>query len=608
MLILLITAIAVLAGCAAAQRMYRQQGMHEKLRCVFRTVIITDASAFTVIFFSRFFGGTGHFWHTGGYTARETFFAVAAAAACCAASIVVQTLIRRHNVYDCSARRKGYTILKAVGVCLFAVGTAIGAAAYFVHTQWNQVRPEQLVINMLSPTVGTEIGIYLTGFEFVLLTVGAVCVIAVFCFARFHLGEKKREKIVTLLAERGKSVIVLALAICVCAFSAWYAEHALQISMLYRAFFVQSGFIEDNYVDPKEVRITFPEKKRNVIYFYLESIENTYLSRELGGAGYADTNLMPDLSALAQEGVVFSDTAGKFGGPMQITGTSWSMASMVNQNLGVPMKSPKSSAAFSDVNRFMSGTYGLGDLLRDNGYVQELMIGSDARFGALDGLYTTHGQFKIFDYEYARNNGFIPQDYHVWWGFEDDKLYDFAKQEITALYKSGKPFNFTMENADTHMPDGYLPRGAAQPYDSPYANAIAYSSAKVTEFIRWIQAQPFYDDTTVVLIGDHLSMDTAFFELIDRNYRRTQFNLILNSADTLQNVDASRFRNRQYANFDMLPTVLAAMGCSIEGDRLALGTNLFSDRKTILEQYGTEYVDEQLGKASRFYNEILFDE
>ena len=39
----------------------------------------------------------------------------------------------------------------------------------------------------------------------------------------------------------------------------------------------------------------------------------------------------------------------------------------------------------------------------------------------------------------------------------------------------------------------------------------------------------------------------------------------------------------------------------IKGDRLALGTNLFSDEPTLLEKYGVDYVEEELKKNSKFY-------
>ena len=54
---------------------------------------------------------------------------------------------------------------------------------------------------------------------------------------------------------------------------------------------------------------------------------------------------------------------------------------------------------------------------------------------------------------------------------------------------------------------------------------------------------------------------------------------------------------------DMLPTVLSAMGFEIEGDRLGLGTDLFSERDTLLERRGAEWLEKELGKASDYYVE-----
>ena len=58
-----------------------------------------------------------------------------------------------------------------------------------------------------------------------------------------------------------------------------------------------SDLYETSYVNPDSVEISFPEKKRNLIYIYLESMETTFLSKELGGA--MDENLIPELYQLA---------------------------------------------------------------------------------------------------------------------------------------------------------------------------------------------------------------------------------------------------------------------------------------------------------------------
>lgn len=55
----------------------------------------------------------------------------------------------------------------------------------------------------------------------------------------------------------------------------------------------------------------------------------------------------------------------------------------------------------------------------------------------------------------------------------------------------------------------------------------------------------------------------------------------------------------------MYPTVLAAMGVKIDGNRLALGTNLFSNESTVFEQYGYDYVNKELAKKSTFFNDKI---
>jgi phosphoglycerol transferase len=51
----------------------------------------------------------------------------------------------------------------------------------------------------------------------------------------------------------------------------------------------------------------------------------------------------------------------------------------------------------------------------------------------------------------------------------------------------------------------------------------------------------------------------------------------------------------------MFPTTLAAMGCEIEGERLGLGTNLFSGKKTLAEEMGYDRFNKQLSQRSDYY-------
>ena len=173
-----------------------------------------------------------------------------------------------------------------------------------------------------------------------------------------------------------------------------------------------------------------------------------------------------------------------------------------------------------------------------------------------------------------------------------------AREELDRLGNSGELFNYTMLTIDTHHPEGYICELCDNQYEQPYANAIACSDRQAAEFVSWIEAQEWYENTTVVLLGDHVSMATDFWDDIDGYARRT-YNCFLNVPERQ---DTSHLKNRIFDTLDYFPTILAALDVEIEGNRLGFGTNLFSDRQTLLEELGAEYAKE-LAKYSEYYVE-----
>lgn len=356
----------------------------------------------------------------------------------------------------------------------------------------------------------------------------------------------------------------------------------------------ESDFISDHYADPNETALTFPEKKRNLIYIFLESMEVTYTDPSVGGK--IQSNYIPELTALAQENVSFSHTSG-LGGAQSFHGTTWTAAAMVAQTAGIVVKVPLTADTYGGEDEYIPGVVSIGEILERQGYNQTLILGSDADFAGRDSYFSEHGGYDILDINALKETGRLPEDYREWWGFEDEKLFGFAREELTRLAAEDEPFNLTLLTADTHFPDGYVCRLCGNEHEEQYANVLACSSRQVYQFIEWIKEQPFYENTTIMICGDHLTMDPAFLEEIDENYVRTVYNCIINAA-----TEPVQTGNRQFAVFDMFPTTLAAMGVQIEGDRLGLGTNLFSDQKTLTEQYGFAALDEELQKNSDFYN------
>ena len=350
-----------------------------------------------------------------------------------------------------------------------------------------------------------------------------------------------------------------------------------------------SPFIEDNYVDASSVDITFPEQKRNLIYIYLESMEMSFADKQNGG-GF-DFNCIPELTELALENECFAGNSGKLNGGYVMPGTNFTMGGLFGQTSGLPMKLGISDTLLDEhggwdgmdtQSSFFSGVTVLGDILKAQGYEQEILFGSDAVFGGRKLYYSQHGDYLIRDYNYAVENGWIPENYYVFWGFEDEKLLDFAKNELTRLAAKGKPFNLSFLTVDTHFEDGYVCRLCKNEFgDNQYANVMACSSRQIYDFVKWVQAQDFYENTTIIINGDHTTMDSDFCDDMDETYERRTYTAVINPYEAPLQADKERI----YTTLDNFPTTLGALGVKIEGGRLGLGTDLFSSEPTLAETY-----------------------
>ena len=364
----------------------------------------------------------------------------------------------------------------------------------------------------------------------------------------------------------------------------------------------QTTIYQDEYVDPLEAEITFPKEKRNLIYIFLESMENTYMSEEEGGAlGF---NAMPELTQLVQdeENINFSHTDG-IGGFHDMTGASWTIGAMVSHTSGIPLKVPIGVDRNEyGQDSFLPGVNTITNVLQEAGYYQTLMVGSDANFGGRKPYFEQHGLDRTFDIFTAREVGIVPPGYFVFWGMEDMHLFDFAKQELTKIAEQEQPFAFTMLTVDTHRTNGYVCRKCVGLWGEQYENVISCSSKQVYEFVNWIKQQDFYENTTIIIAGDHITMDEGYIDRnVDDEYDRTVYNCIINSA-----VEGQNTKNREFVAVDMFPTTLAAIGCEIEGERLGLGTNLFSGKPTLVEEMGLEAFDAEMLKTSDYYTKNFF--
>ncbi len=352
----------------------------------------------------------------------------------------------------------------------------------------------------------------------------------------------------------------------------YYMSHKLETS----------DFYEKHYVDAKQVSIQAPKAKKNLILIFIESMEFTFADKI-----FFKENLIPELDQLSKENLSFNKhLEGYFQNNTQM--------SLIATMTGLP-----SRAIFigkkMDNNQFGEGLkeylpriYSLSDILKDNGYTTMFIQGGDIDFAGAKTFLQQHSfDFIIGKKELTKNFSNIT---YTEWGIEDKFTFEALKKELLQNCKKDIPFFFTIFTLDTHF------NSNLSVSETKYK--IKQTSSLINDFVCWCGKQSFINDTTIIIVGDHLRMRDQFIQKY--NKKRYIYNVFINSVYKDKQVN----KDRTFSQIDLFPTILEAIGFKIEGSRLGLGTSLFSDRKTLLEEFGKEELKSQLAKRNKIYNNL----
>ncbi len=365
------------------------------------------------------------------------------------------------------------------------------------------------------------------------------------------------------------------------------------------------SFYEEYYFSPKNALIQAPEQKQNLIVILAESYESTYSGKNVpptaeGNLIYSPFGeIIPHSTQFALENVHFSDTTA-LGGGKQVAGTGSTMSGTVSYFCGFPL-SHLVGLGFT-YKYFLANTICLGDVLDEAGYQQVFFSGSNAKFSGTGAFYNTH-KIEVRDHEYFKKTGALSKDYKVFWGVEDKKLFDFAKESITQQ-NPNEPFALYISTITTHSPDGYVDKSCHSAMAKTYENSIRCFDAVLSDFVSWVRQSELSENTTIIILGDHLTMKQNWFP---PNTHRRIYNAFINPKWDKAKI-AERTQNRNFSHFDLFPTILSALGFTVEGDKLGLGVNLSSAKPTLLEEKGEGWLNQQLGLSSKIYDDFwLFE-
>ena len=273
--------------------------------------------------------------------------------------------------------------ISAAGVILTAVFLTLAGILVFlarwVFTTWPGLRMDEIIFQLRAPLEGTGDGLILKGVLSSILPAAAMLLI----YALTLLGVRTDQKrAMVLLVSRVLSAVMIIGAL-------GTAYTRLDVGIFLKNQFDKSDFIEEHYVDAGKVDIEFPQKKRNLIYIFLESMEMTYADLDSGGSFLY--NNIPEFTKIAGENQCFAGDSGLLNGGRVLPGTTFTMAGMFAQTTGLPLKVElgedflDAAGSFNKMNtqdKFFEGVTSIGDILEDNGYKNVFMLGSTPRSAA----------------------------------------------------------------------------------------------------------------------------------------------------------------------------------------------------------------------------------
>ncbi|MBR4106259.1 MAG: sulfatase-like hydrolase/transferase [Alphaproteobacteria bacterium] len=484
-----------------------------------------------------------------------------------------------------------------LSLSIIFIGYMIFATANWIIHKFGPVTYEQIMFHLNMP-FDSETRLMMSYFKNSIMTATIVVLVLVLLFCRkykFHI--KAIDKIRDYLYNKRLMISLGWLAFC----CLWFFVRMNVWTMInYRNIKSEtSNFYEQYYVMPQHTKITFPKHKRNLVLLFMESMEATYAKTPKHN--YFDADLIPELHYLAKQNINFSDNE-YIGGSYPIDGTQWTQAGLFAQTCGAPIQLPIDDANFFHPKEsFYPNAWCLYDILRQQGYEESFLIGSNGEFAGMNRFVETHGQQKLLDIMYYAKRDGIKVSFEKTTKLPDKQLFVYAKEELSDLASQNRPFVFTLMTLDTHygtakFADDICERKYGA--DNNIKNVISCSSYQIGEFINWLKAQDFYHDTVVVMLGDHLTMNEWF----SSDMNRKVLNIFINTP-----IGADRTKNRIFTSFDIYPTIIESLGAKISGHRLGLGTSLFSDIPTLTEsKMSIEEMDTEVRKSSKLYDWLLY--
>lgn len=254
--------------------------------------------------------------------------------------------------------------------------------------------------------------------------------------------------------------------------------------------------------------------KKNIVLIYLESFEQEYL--------YNDylKNYTKFLKKLSNENEFHYNLK-------QLDHADYTTAGMFTTMCGLPLNLyiTNGNALRQDSGKIVC----IPNVLKKSGYKQ-VFIG-----GAIGKLFYKKDLFKIFEFDefYEKDSILALYDNKLElskWGIYDKDMFNFAKKKYKELSESGQPFNLTLLTLATHNMDGVRDDRCKNPDKIELANGIECTDALLSDFIDFLEQQPNFKNTLVIILPDHVQYnENTLKKIINDKNKKLLYAILMNS-------------------------------------------------------------------------------
>ncbi len=332
---------------------------------------------------------------------------------------------------------------------------------------------------------------------------------------------------------------------------------------------------------------------RNVIVLQLESFQNFLLYKTINGK-----EITPNLNKFMMENVQFNN--------MMIQSYSTTADSEHSAMTSLyPLENGMAFAQYSsnEYNDFFEN-------YKNAGYYTIYMHGNEGSFWNRKNVY---GHLDIDELDFAESFDKDSELINNW--ISDKALFE---QGVTKLEQADSPFFASIVAASSH--NAFDLPGLENKYDyvdidvgefkemyfGNYLEAVNYSDKQFGNFIQKLKETGLYDNTVIVVFGDHYGMQMYNYEMLDYiesvDHRYNTVEAEINYINVPLGIRIPGVQHMEIdkivSKLDIKPTICYLTGVE---DSFSLGTNMFGDKDFVCLNNGIIVTDDYYYNGTWFY-------